>query len=209
MEVSVYNIAGKETGKISLPKIFETKAKAELLHEIVISFLANQRAGTHSTLTRGEVTGGGAKPWKQKGTGRARSGSIRSPLWRKGGIIFGPKPRNYYSSMSQKKKQVALAMALNEKVAANDLIVVEDITVNEAKTKNVANILKSLKIEKGEKILLVADVISDKLKIAGKNIGGLVLERINSFNAYQVLWADKMIVTSKGIAEIDSLRSVK
>jgi large subunit ribosomal protein L4 len=206
MEIAVVDMQGKETKKVDLPKIFETKISSVLLHEVVVGYLANQRAGTHSTKTRGEVSGGGIKPWKQKGTGRARSGSTRSPLWRKGGITFGPKPRSYYQSLTQKKRRLALDMALAEKQKNGDLIVVNNIAVAEPKTKNVFKIIKDLKLN-DTRVLVIVDKVDAKLKLAGRNIEGLVFQEYKSLNAYQVLWAKKIVATEAVIEQIKEKNS--
>ncbi|MCB4792627.1 MAG: 50S ribosomal protein L4 [Elusimicrobia bacterium] len=208
METAVFDIEGKETKKVELPNIFETKMSSNLLHEVVKGYLANQRAGTHSTKTRGEVSGGGTKPWRQKGTGRARSGSIRSPLWRKGGIIFGPKPHSYYQNLSQKKRRLALGIAFAEKLKGNNLVVLNSISVAEPKTKKVFKILADLKLT-GKKILLVVDKVDPKLKTAGRNIEDLVIEEYRNLNAYQVLWADKMVIVESALENIKEKVEIK
>lgn len=206
MEVAVYDITGKETGKMNLPELFETKVSPTLLHEIVIGYLANQRAGTHNTKTRSEVKGGGAKPWRQKGTGRARSGTARSPLWRKGGVIFGPKPRDYNQDIPRKKRQKALKMALSNKTKDGSLIVVDDVSINELKTKNVVQILKSLKVS-NDKVLMITDKTEAKLKIAGRNIQDLCIEEAKHLNTYAVLWADKVVITSGAVNALSGNKS--
>lgn len=200
MEAIIYNQQGQETGKINLPSVFETKVSESLIHEIVTGYLANQRSGTHNTKTRAEVSGGGRKPWKQKGTGNARAGSIRSPLWRKGGIIFGPKPRDYSKSIPQKKRQIGLKMALSVKAGAGDLIVIENAVVSEPKTKKIAEILKNLKIE-NENILLVTDKIDANLKLAARNVRELDVAEAKNLNIYQVMKAKKIVFTSAAIEQ--------
>jgi large subunit ribosomal protein L4 len=201
MEMNILDVQGQEKGKINLPALFETKVTPALLHEVSVAFLANQRSGTASTKTRGEVSGGGKKPWKQKGTGNARSGSNRSPLWRKGGIIFGPRPHGYYQNMPQQKKQIALKMALSVKAANGNLIVLDTLPLQEAKTKSVAAILKKLDLE-NKKILIVVDKVEKNLKLASKNIQDLIISNVNSLNMYQVLWAKKLVITSAAIEQL-------
>ncbi len=201
MNTTLYNISGKEKGKIDLPPVFETKFSQELLHEVVTGYLTNQRSGTHSTKTRGEVSGGGIKPWKQKGTGNARSGSIRSPLWRKGGIIFGPRPKDYSQRIPKRKKRAALNMSLASKFKDGDVIVIEELKLEEAKTKKIAELLKNLKIENA-KILLVGEKNDNKLKLAARNIPNLVLNEVKNMNAYETMWADKVVFTSAAIEEL-------
>jgi len=198
METKLYNSQGKESGTLALPAVFDTKVKKSLLHEVVVGLQANKRAGTASTKSRGEVSGGGAKPWKQKGTGNARSGSNRSGLWRKGGIIFGPKPRDYYQRLPQGKRQMALAMALAEKAKNGGVLVVESLDVKEPKTKSVAAFLKSLSVG-GENILITVDKASINLKKAAKNIPDVVVAEVAHINAYEVLWANKLVITSAAV----------
>ncbi|MBN1622301.1 MAG: 50S ribosomal protein L4 [Endomicrobiales bacterium] len=202
MEITVYNMQGKESGKMDLPNIFDVKSSNTLLHEIVTGYLANQRAGTHSTKTRAEVKGGGIKPWRQKGTGRARAGSIRSPLWRKGGIIFGPEPRDYYQNIPRKKKKLSLLMALSEKAKGKNVIVVDSVSIDKPKTKNVVQILENLKIQ-GQKVLLIVDKLEEKLKIASRNIQGLLVEEYSTINTYQVLWVNKVVITSEAVKKLE------
>lgn len=207
METSIYNLQGKATGKLTLPGIFETKVSTALLHEVVVGLLANQRAGTHSVKTRGEVRGGGKKPWKQKGTGNARSGSNTSPLWRKGGIIFGPKPRSYFQNIPQQKRQLSLQMALSVKAKDGEIIVIDVLKLADAKTKSVAEILKNLKIT-GSKILLVVDKVDQNLKKASHNIENLVVAEAKNINAYQVLWAKKMLLTPAAVELLEKRQAV-
>jgi len=201
METTVYNLQGQETGKINLPAVFETKISPALLHEVVTGYLANQRSGTHSTKTRGEVSGGGKKPWKEKGTGNARAGSNRSPLWRKGGIIFGPKPRSYEQRLTQGKRHRSLEMALALKAKENGIVVVDALTVSEPKTKKIAEILKLLKID-ASKILFVVEKSDANVKRASRNIEGLVVTEAKNLNAYQLLWAKKVVMTQGAIEQL-------
>jgi large subunit ribosomal protein L4 len=201
METTVYNVQGKEVGKMDLPALFETKVSQSLLHEVVTGYLANQRSGTHSTKTRGEVSGGGCKPYKQKGTGNARRGSNRSPLMRKGGIIFGPRPHGYRHDISQSKRSLALSMALSAKTKEGSLIVVDDLVIEEPKTKKIIEILKNLKAENGN-VLFVAEKINPKVKIAASNVQGLLLEQAASLNTYQVLWSKRIVITSGAIEKL-------
>ncbi|MFH1368577.1 MAG: 50S ribosomal protein L4 [Elusimicrobiota bacterium] len=204
METNVLNLQGKETGKISLPAVFETKVSPALLHEVATAFLANQRQGTHSTKTRAEVSGGGKKPWRQKGTGNARSGSNRSPLWRKGGITFGPKPHGYHNDISRQKRQSALKMALSAKAANGSVMVIEDISISEPKTKKVTEILGKLKLS-GEKILLISEKADKNLKIASRNIPDLVLSNAKDINMYQVMWAMKIVLTQEAVKQLGEI----
>ena len=201
MDTIVYNVEGKEKGRYELPAFFNTEVKTALLHEITTGYLANLRSGTHATKTRGEVSFSGAKPWKQKGTGNARAGQKNSPLWRKGGIIFGPQPRDYYQKMSKQKRRLALSMAFANLVKENNLVLVDFIKFEEAKTKNVATFLKNLKVD-GKKVIIALSKNDDVMKTAAKNIKNVVVEQIANLNAYQVLWADKIVTTPEAIDSI-------
>ena len=201
MDTIVYNVEGKEKGRYELPAFFNTEVKTALLHEITTGYLANLRSGTHATKTRGEVSFSGAKPWKQKGTGNARAGQKNSPLWRKGGIIFGPQPRDYYQKMSKQKRRLALSMAFANLVKENNLVLVDLIKFEEAKTKNVATFLKNLKVD-GKKVIIALSKNDDVMKTAAKNIKNVVVEQIANLNAYQVLWADKIVTTPEAIDSI-------
>lgn len=201
METILYTVDGKQKGTVSLPPVFDTKISSALLHEVVTGLLANQRAGTHATKTRGEVSGGGRKPWKEKGTGNARSGSNRSPLWRKGGIIFGPRPHGYYQNISQQKRVQSLCMALTAKAQGGNVVVIDDVVLSEPKTKQIAALVKSLKLN-GSSILLVVDTATDALKRACRNYPLLVLEEARNLNTYQVMWANKLVLTAKALEHV-------
>lgn len=201
MDKIVYTVEGKEKGRYELPTFFNTEIKTALLHEITTGYLANLRAGTHATKTRGETSFSGAKPWKQKGTGNARAGQRNSPLWRKGGIIFGPKPRDYYQKMSKQKRKLALSMAFANLVKENNLVLVDLIKIKEAKTKNIAMLLRNLKVY-GKKIIIALPKKNEIVKIAARNIENVFVEQIENLNAYQVLWADKVITTPEAIDSI-------
>jgi len=201
MDTIVYTVDGKEKGRYELPTFFSTEIKTALLHEITTGYLANLRAGTHATKTRGETSFSGAKPWKQKGTGNARAGQRNSPLWRKGGIIFGPKPRDYYQKMSKQKRKLALSMAFANLVNENNLVLVDLIKIKEAKTKNIAMLLKNLKVD-GRKVIIALPKKDEVVKVASRNIANIVVEQITNLNAYQVLWADKIITTPEAIDSI-------
>ena len=202
--VKVFDMAGKQTGEIALSeKLFGAEVNAPVLHSVIRAYLLNQRQGTQSTLTRGEVSGGGKKPWKQKGTGRARQGSTRSPQWTHGGIALGPKPRCYRVSINKKVKRIALASALSAKVAADELIVVEGLVASEYKTSVMANMLKALEADK--KTLVVLPDAEDKLVKSLRNIPYAKTVQANSLNAYQILDNKKMIVAKDAIAKIEEV----
>ena len=197
----IHNQEGKEIDQIQLDdKVFDGKIKSGLLYQAVTGFNANQRMGLAATKTRGEVSGGGRKPWKQKGTGRARVGSIRSPLWRHGGVIFGPHPRDYSYSLSQRTRLEALKSSINVKLQDNVIFVVEDIKLDNPKTKGLAKILSGLKA--GENTLLLLDAVDKNMKLASNNISGLVMELARNVNAYQVLRAHKIIINKKGFMQL-------
>ena len=202
--VKVMDMTGKEVGEIELSdKIFGAEVNGSVLHAAVKTYLMNQRQGTQSTLTRTEVSGGGRKPWRQKGTGRARQGSTRSPQWTHGGVALGPKPRSYRMSLNKKTKRIALYSALSAKVAEGNLIVVDSIKTAEYKTKNMVAMLKAFEAEK--KALVVLDK-NDAVKVKScANIPGVKTSVYNTINVYDILNADKFIVSKdavKGIEEV-------
>ena len=202
--VKVMDMTGKEVGAIALSdKIFGAEVNGSVLHAAVKTYLMNQRQGTQSTLTRTEVSGGGKKPWRQKGTGRARQGSTRSPQWTHGGVALGPKPRSYRMSLNKKTKRIALYSALSAKVAEGNLIVVDSIKTAEYKTKNMVAMLKAFEAEK--KALVVLDTNDAVTVKSCANIPGVKTSVYNTINVYDILNADKFIVSKdavKGIEEV-------
>ena len=197
--MKVMDMAGKEVGEISLSDaVFGAEVNSAVLHLAVKSYLANQRQGTQSTKTRSEVSGGGKKPWKQKGTGHARQGSTRSPQWVHGGIALGPKPRSYRFEVNKKVKRIALQSAFSSKVADGDMIVVDAITTTEYKTKTMVNMLKALGSEKKALVVLAENDAMVVKSMA--NIPGVKTALVNTLNVYDVLNCDKFIVV-KGAAE--------
>ena len=202
--VKVVNMAGKEVGEITLSDvIFGAKVNEAVLHAAVRAFLMNQRQGTQSTLTRSEVSGGGRKPWRQKGTGRARQGSTRSPQWTHGGIALGPKPRDYRVDMNKKTKRVALYSALSAKVAAGDLIVVDEIKVDGYKTKTVVNMLKALGADR--KALIVLPEVDSFVVKSAANIPGVKTTLAHTLNVYDILNANKFVVSKAAIAKLEEV----
>ena len=202
--VKVVNMAGKEVGEIALSDvIFGAKVNEAVLHAAVRAFLMNQRQGTQSTLTRSEVSGGGKKPWRQKGTGRARQGSTRSPQWTHGGIALGPKPRDYRVDMNKKTKRVALYSALSAKVAAGDLIVVDDIKVEGYKTKTIVNMLHALDAER--KALIVLDAVDNCVIKSAANIPGVKTTLAHTINVYDILNANKFVVSKAAVAKLEEV----
>ena len=202
--VKVVNMAGKEVGEITLSDvIFGAEVNEAVLHAAVRAFLMNQRQGTQSTLTRSEVSGGGKKPWRQKGTGRARQGSTRSPQWTHGGIALGPKPRDYRISMNKKAKRVALYSALSAKVAAKELIVVDDIQCNEYKTKTIVNMLNALGADR--KALIVLPEVNSFVVKSAANIPGVKTTLAHTINVYDILNANKLVVSKAAIAKLEEV----
>jgi large subunit ribosomal protein L4 len=194
---------GKKIEDVEVPqnirKYFDyDKNTKALLHELVVAYHANQRQGTHSTKTRAEVRGGGRKPWRQKHTGRARSGSIRSPLWRKGGIVFGPKPRDYYISIPKQKKVVGKYVSLVDKIKNNNLIVVNNLDLQSYKTKDFIKILKNLNLD-SQKVLVVDKQISNNLKLSSRNLQRIFLCRVLDLNAYDILNCNKIVITKEAL----------
>ena len=202
--VKVFDMAGKEVGEIALSDvIFGAEVNGAVLHAAVRAYLMNQRQGTQSTLTRTEVSGGGKKPWRQKGTGRARQGSTRAPQWTHGGVALGPKPRDYRTGMNKKTKKVALYSALSAKVAAGDLIVVDSIETAEFSTKTMAAMLAALGATR--KSLVVLPAVETKVIKSLANIPGVVTTQYNTVNVYDVLNADKFIIAKDAVAKLEEV----
>ena len=201
MNVKVFDMNGSEQGTMELNEnVFGVEVNVALLHEAVKNYLANQRHGTQSTLTRTEVRGGGRKPWRQKGTGRARQGSTRAPQWTHGGIALGPKPRSYRYSMNKKAKRLAMKCALSSKVADDQMIVLDSLSFNEIKTKNMAAVLKALKVE--DKALIVLPAPDVNVVKSAKNIPNVKTLYVNTLNVYDIIKYDKFIVTKEAVQKI-------
>ena len=202
--VKVLNMAGKETGTIELSDaIFGAEINGAVLHAAVRAYLLNQRQGTQSTLTRSEVSGGGRKPWRQKGTGRARQGSTRSPQWTHGGVALGPKPRSYRVSMNKKAKRVALYSALSAKVAEGNLIVVDEIKCAEYKTKTMVAMLNALGADRKALVVLPE---TDKFVVKScANIPGVKTTLFNTVNVYDILNADKFIISADAVKKLEEV----
>ncbi len=197
METKLLNIQGKEQGTVTLPEaLFGVKPNPTFLHEVITAFLANQRSGTADVKTRSEVSGTGKKPWKQKGTGRARHGSMRSPIWRHGGVAFGPTPHSFRIDLPVAKRRLALAHALSSKYNSDSIIILDNFDIKEAKTKMVADVLKTL--EAGKKPLIVSSKDA-KLDQASRNIAGLNKMVPSDLNAYAVLNSTKVIITKEAL----------
>ena len=202
--VKVYNMAGQEVGTMVLAdSVFGAEINAAVLHAAVRAYLLNQRQGTQSTLTRTEVSGGGRKPWRQKGTGRARQGSTRSPQWTHGGIALGPKPRSYHTDMNKKTKRVALFSALSAKVAEGKLIIVDDIACTEYKTKTMVNMLKALNVD--NRALVVLDAVNPYTIKSCANIERVETTLATTINVYEIMKADKMVITAAAVKKLEEV----
>ncbi|WMJ82607.1 50S ribosomal protein L4 [Oscillospiraceae bacterium LTW-04] len=203
-KVTVYNMAGASVGEIELSDaVFGIEPNKIAVHAVVKNYLANQRQGTQSTLTRTEVRGGGRKPWRQKGTGHARQGSIRAPQWYHGGVALGPKPRDYSYSLNKKVRRLAMKSVFSSKVLEENLIVVDEIKIEEYKTKPVIEMLKALGADC--KILLVAAEKNEKLIKSASNIPGVKTALTNTINVYDIVNAKKLVVAKDAIAKIEEV----
>ena len=202
--VEVVNMAGAKVGEIELnDAVFGIEPNAAVMHDVVVNYLANQRQGTQSALTRAEVSGGGKKPWRQKGTGHARQGSTRAPQWTHGGIVFAPKPREYRYSLNRKVRRLAMKSAFSAKVRENEIVVLDALTVEPFSTKTVANMLKAVGADK--KALIVLDT-NDQVAIkSANNIPGVKTAQVNTLNVYDILNADKFIIVKDAVAKIEEV----
>ena len=202
--VAVLDMTGKEVEKIDLSDaILGIEPNVSVMHDIVKNDLANQRQGTQSALTRSEVSGGGRKPWKQKGTGHARQGSTRAPQWTHGGIVFAPKPRDYSYTLNKKVKRLALKSAFSSKVKDDEMIVLSAITLDDFKTKAIAEMLKTLGADK--KALIVLPEKDEKVIASANNLPGVKTAMVNTLNVYDILNADKFIVLKDAVAQIEEV----
>ena len=202
--VKVFNMAGQEVGSMELAEsVFGAEINAAVLHAAVRAYLLNQRQGTQSTLTRTEVSGGGRKPWRQKGTGRARQGSTRAPQWTHGGVALGPKPRSYRTDMNKKTKRVALFSALSAKVAEGKLIIVDDIACTEYKTKTMVNMLKALNVD--NRALIVLDAVNPFTVKSCANIERVETTLATTINVYEIMKADKMVITAAAVKKLEEV----
>ncbi len=202
--VAVKDMAGKKVADIELSAaVFGVEPNEAVMHMAVVNFLANQRQGTQSTLTRSEVSGGGKKPWRQKGTGHARQGSTRAPQWRHGGIALGPKPRDYYYTINKKERQLALKSALSDKVLTESLIVLDALTVEGYKTKTVVDCLKAL--ETGKKTLIVLASNEANVIKSAANIPGVKTAQVNTINTYDILNADTLVIVKDAVKTIEEV----
>lgn len=202
--ISVVNMEGKSVGTIELAQsVFGIEPNAAVMHQMVVNYLAAQRQGTQSTLTRAEVSGGGRKPWRQKGTGHARQGSIRAPQWTHGGVALGPKPRDYRYALNKKVRRLAMKSALSTKVLDNNMIVLDTLALDAYKTKTIVNMLKALNVE-GKALIVTAEADSKVIKSAA-NIEGVKTAAVNTLNVYDILNYDKFIVSKDAVAKIEEV----
>ena len=199
--IDVYDIKGKKVSKVDLKEeIFGIEPNEAVVHSVLVNYLANQR---QSTKTRAEVRGGGRKPWKQKGTGRARQGSIRAPQWIKGGIALGPKPRSYKYRVNRKERQLAIKSLLSSKVLENDLVVVDKFDFKEIKTKQMADAMKNLKVE--EKALIVLPASNEVVQKSARNLANVTTSSVNTINVYELLKNKKLVVTVDTIKKLEEV----
>lgn len=203
--IKVMDMTGNEVSNIELSDaIFGITPNVPAMHTMVVNYLANQRQGTQSTLTRTEVSGGGRKPWRQKGTGHARQGSTRAPQWTHGGIALGPKPRTYRFTVNKKLKRLAMKSALSSKVLSGDMIVLDAIAMNEYKTKDIVKMLKAVGAE-GQKALIVMPEVDSKVIKSASNIPGVKTALVNTINVYDILNYDKFVVVKDAVVKIEEV----
>jgi len=202
MKLPVKDIKGNESGELEVQfPLVEGGKGTQAVHDVIVAYRAAQRSGTASTKTVGEVAGTNRKPWRQKGTGRARAGSFRSPLWRGGGVVFGPKPRDFSKTVSKRTKQLAMRKALTERLNAGDVVVVETIKLEAPKTKEFLTVLKALDIRKT--VLFVTDIADENLLLASRNVQSVELTTSDFVNAYQILRSDKIVFTRGAFQKLE------
>ena len=203
-KVSVYNIEGKKVSDIDLKEeIFGIEPNEAIIHSVLVNYLANQRQGTQSTKTRAEVRGGGRKPWRQKGTGRARQGSIRAPQWIKGGIALGPKPRSYKYTVNKKERQLAVKSMLSMKVLEQSLVVVDKLAFEEIKTKNMVSALNNLKVT-GKTLVMLAEK-NENVQKSARNIEGVKTTLVNTINVYDLLKYKNLVITLDTVKKLEEV----
>ena len=203
-KVNVYNIEGKKVSDIDLKEeIFGIEPNEAIIHSVLVNYLANQRQGTQSTKTRSEVSGGGRKPWRQKGTGRARQGSIRAPQWIKGGIALGPKPRSYKYTVNKKERRLAVKSMLSMKVLEQSLVIVDKLAFDEIKTKNMVNALNNLKVT--GKTLIMLPEKNENVQKSARNIDGVKTTLVETINVYDLLKYNKLVVTEDTVKKLEEV----
>ena len=202
--VQVVDMQGKKVSSVDLAdSIFGIEPNAAVMHQMVVCYLANQRQGTQSALTRSEVSGGGRKPWRQKGTGRARQGSTRAPQWYHGGVVFAPKPRDYRLSVNKKVRRLAMKSAFSSKAAAEEIIVIDEIKLDEIKTAKMVEMLSAVGSEK--KALIVLPEVDETIIKSARNIKGVKTAQVNELNVYDILNADKLIIAKDALTKIEEV----
>jgi large subunit ribosomal protein L4 len=205
-KANVYEQNGSQAGTVDLPKnLFEAEVNEFVVHEVVVAYLANQRQGTVNTKERSDVRGGGKKPWRQKGTGRARAGTIRSPLWRGGGTVFGPHPRDHRVKVNKKARRVALKSSLTARAADGDILVLKNLGFAAPKTKDFAALLKSLEAYPRKKALVVVDKADEGTLKSARNIAGVRVTLADMVTTYDVVWADKIVLTSAALKRMEEV----
>ena len=203
-KIDVYNIEGKKVSDIELAdSVFGIEPNEKIVHSVLVNYMANQRQGTSNTKTRAEVSGGGRKPWKEKGTGRARQGSIRSPQWFKGGIALGPKPRDYSYRVNKKERRLAVRSVLSSKVLENNLVVVDSMNFDAIKTKNMVSALNNLKVE--GKTLIVLPEKNENVQKSARNIEGVKTSLVNTINVYDLLKYNKLVLTVDAVKSLEEV----
>ena len=203
-KIDVYDIEGKKVNDVELNEdIFGIIPNEELVHSVIVNYLANQRQGTQSTKTRSEVSGGGRKPWRQKGTGRARQGSTRSPQWKGGGVVFAPKPRDYSYAIPKKVKRLAMKSVLTSKALENKLIVVDEFAMDAPKTKDFMNVMSALNT--GKKPLIITAENAPAVVKSGRNIPGVKVSFVNMLNVYDIVNSDTLVITRKAVEKVEEV----
>ena len=203
-KIDVYDIKGKKVSDVELAEsVFGIEPNETIVHSVLVNYLANQRQGTQSTKTRAEVRGGGRKPWRQKGTGRARQGSIRAPQWIKGGIALGPKPRSYKYTVNKQEKRLAIKSVLSSKVLENELVVVDELPLKEIKTKEMVKVLSNLKVD--GKALVMLPEKNEKVQKSARNIEGVKTTLVGTINVYDLLKYNKLVVTLDTIKKLEEV----
>ena len=203
-KIDVYNIEGKKVSNIELAdSVFGIEPNEKIVHSVLVNYMANQRQGTSNTKTRAEVAGGGRKPWKQKGTGRARQGSIRAPQWFKGGIALGPKPRDYSYRLNKKERRLAIRSVLSSKVLENNLVVIDAMNFDAIKTKNMVSALNNLKVE--GKTLIVLPEKNENVQKSARNIEGVKTSLVNTINVYDLLKYNKLVLTVDAVKSLEEV----
>ena len=203
-KVNVYNIEGKKVSDVDLKEeVFGIEPNEAIIHSVLVNYLANQRQGTQSTKTRSEVSGGGRKPWRQKGTGRARQGSIRAPQWIKGGIALGPKPRSYKYTVNKKERRLAVKSMLSMKVLEQSLVIVDKLAFDEIKTKNMVNALNNLKVT--GKTLIMLPEKNENVQKSARNIEGVKTTLVNTINVYDLLKYNNLVVTLDTVKKLEEV----